>query len=325
MEDSKTVETISSDHGDSVGLSQNALKLLSKRFEHVYEVDQVRGIYLKPSTLRGTPTKKLVESSPEWDPSWASLDDYLKNEQKEQQAKTETREQLAYTRLVGKDLNSLLKRHKRHQDNCSKHTKILEIFGPDTTYHPNQLVARQHLPREGLCDQEIMYKLACKVSNMQTLEKFGYLKMDPWDFIRWRVNNLLTHELPHAAARGTTIIKTIVSRLGSHQETNSGFVDPYMRELVLFAARFEQRSNCYGSRRAKAVRDRPTVEALYRFNSLPTKLFRSLPICTSVQKRKTARVIAKQSNAPKRKHLASGTGYTGVNNFRKHQTSTPGI
>lgn len=301
------------------------MKLLSRKFEHVYEVDEDRGIYLKPSTLRGTSTKKILESSPEWDPSWASLNDYLKDQQKEEQAKAETHQQLAHIRQVGQEFSKLLKRHKRHQDNCSKHTKILEIFGPDTTYHPNQLVARQHLPREGLCDQELMYKLACKVSNMQTLEKVGYLKMDPWDFIRWRVNNLLSHELPHAAARGTTIIKTIVSRLGSHQETNSGFVDPYMRELVLFAARFERRTNCYGSKRERAVRDRATADALNRSNLLPTKLFRSLPIRTSLQKRETAKVMVKQSNAPKRKHQALSTGYSGVNTYRQHQTSTPGI
>ena len=113
--------------------------------------------YVAPQSLFGTKINKLSENSTDWGIHWLSLDKYLAQESEQIRLKCHFTEELQ--RHGKADLpryESIKKAKKLHSDNCSKQSKIRQIFGPDSPYHPNQLVARKHLPAAGLCEQEIM-------------------------------------------------------------------------------------------------------------------------------------------------------------------------
>jgi hypothetical protein len=160
--------------------------LLRTRHSNVFQFNENQTVYISPPVLRGTPVKRITESSSYWQPDWLSLDKYLAAEANEIKLKEQTGRRVASQGITSKT-DPLKREHKLHMDNCSKHIKIREIFGPDSAYHPNQLVAKRHLPVAGLCEQEIMYKMACKVSDLQVLHKNGELAMDPFEFYRFQV------------------------------------------------------------------------------------------------------------------------------------------
>lgn len=216
--------------------------MLAKKHEEVYEVNEDTKLYFRPQCLRGTSTARLTESSPEWDHKWASLDAYIANEADEEQRKADAKHELDMHPTKDVTRKRLKEMYKLHQDNCSKQIKIREIFGANSPspYHPNQLVASQHLPLQGLCQQELLYKLACKISDMQDLHKLGFLTMDPYDFVRWRINRTLADRLPNVVAPGARFTTGIIRALGDPNVTKSGLrrgkVDAVFREAVILAA-----------------------------------------------------------------------------------------
>lgn len=230
--------------------SKELKAMLAKQHGDVYEVNE--DVFFRPQCLRGTSTTKLTESSTEWDRRWASLDAYIANEQEEEQKKADAKLALDQHPVKDATRKRLEDDYKLRQDNCSKQVKIREIFGPDSPYHPNQLVGRQHLPPVGLCQQELLYKLACKISDMKDLHKMGFLKMDPYEFVRWRVNRSLANQLPNAVATGVKLITGIIRALGDPNVTKRGLrrlkVDALFREAVILAAAYGGRLGAFKKR-----------------------------------------------------------------------------
>ncbi|TWU76135.1 hypothetical protein ED733_007952 [Metarhizium rileyi] len=169
--------------------------------------------YTAPDSLRGVPIEKIDESSMYWDSSWDSLNDFLAYEDEERSLKETYR-----------------------------HVKIREIFGPHSPYHPNQLVAKQHLPLRGLCQKEIMYRVACKISDLELLHDRGILTMNAWDFIRWRIGLKIAERLEHPGQNGREFVRTVIYKLCDESRCGfAGYGDPVMRQAVLISAQYQGR------------------------------------------------------------------------------------
>lgn len=213
---------------------------LRTTYESVYQVSR-DGTHESPATLRGVPVAKLTEDSAYWDPSWSSLDAFLAQESDEAKEKIRSRNEL---KLNPTD-KRLEKESKDRTDNMSKHKKIREIFGHDSPYHPNQLVRKRHMPREGLCQKEMMYRLACRVADFICLHKEGHLTMDPWDFFRWRFSIKLNERLQHPGDSAKEFLRTAVYRLCDQSQEGNRYDDPIMRDAVLISACFQNRFGAF--------------------------------------------------------------------------------
>lgn len=213
--------------------------------------------YTAPRCLVGTPVRKITETEDYWKSGWLSLETFLAQEKNEEKAKAEAHGQLT----LDPSNKNAKKMHKIHSDNVSKHRKIREIFGQNSSYHPNQLVSKHHLPPEGLCSKEIMYKLACKISDCQILRDKGELVMDPFDFIRWRVWLQLRSQLNFAAQSGKDYVKPILAQIFEDCGTalSRPYKDPLLRAAIIRSAGYQNRLNSYGTVTNKGkVTDRST-------------------------------------------------------------------
>lgn len=217
---------------------QAVKELLRTRYEDVYELNEDGTRYKKPPSLYNTPVAKITEDDDlYWNRHWLSLDSYLAKEDQEVDAKGKYHEM----KLRDPGNKKVCEEAKRHQDNVSKHRKIREIFGGDEPRHPNQLVAKRYLPDLGLCEQEIMYHLGCKVSDFQYLHLQGLMGMEPWDFIRWRVGKLMLEKLDHPRLGVNANVRGVISNIISRTSE-----DPLFRQAILYSAMLSNRRNSYG-------------------------------------------------------------------------------
>lgn len=161
-----------------------------------------------------------------------------------------------------------MEKKKLHTDNVSKQRKMREIFGPSNTtlfiphpgsettgrnvpkplYHPNQVVNKRLLPIQGIADnQEIMYKLACKVYDLMCLHDRGELAMDPWDFLRWRINEKLNELYPFWESKGARDhVKSVISKICDDPSKAGRYSDPLLRRaIVRSVTRIQGKENVY--------------------------------------------------------------------------------
>jgi hypothetical protein len=221
---------------------------------------------------------------------------------------------------------ALQKRAKFHQDNMSKHVKIREIFGAQSPYHPNQLVAKQHMPPNGLCQKELMYRVACKISDLKVLNDVEVLAMDAWDFIRWRIGLKIAEGLSHPGQNGKKFVRTVIYKL-CDEETHSrpGYEDPIMREAVLQSALRQGRLASFKSEGGKARQSQATVVQAYA-ESAGThqagriRRQRRPQVGASTIRNSNTAAQRDEERRRRRAQLAAQSGsYQGVNAFRQMQ------
>ncbi|KPM36391.1 hypothetical protein AK830_g10164 [Neonectria ditissima] len=263
-------------------------KMLQTPWEKVYEVTHNGEIFKRPAALGGVPVSKISETDPYWEQSWQSLDEFLAQEPDEEKLKENYHERLR--RLPGD--KALAAKAKFHMDNVSKHRKIREIFGNGSPYHPNQLASKHHLPPIGLCQKEIMYKLACKVSDLRELYNRQELSMDPWDFLRWRI----------------TVIYKICDDSGNEQAQK--YEDRLLRMAVLRSAQYRDKLANYGSKNVT----KPGVGS----KKPSSRVQKTASRIQQPARREPARP-ASQLRRERQERPASATGYSGVNGFREEQ------
>ncbi|KAF4465015.1 acyl- thioesterase ii [Fusarium albosuccineum] len=243
--------------GQSQGdpLAQQVEKMLRTPWQEVIAISKDGKKYTAPESLKGTPVEKLTEDGPNWKPTWDSLNGYMALEYEEERLKKESSARLK----VNPDSKSALAAHKLHQDNVSKHRRIRDIFGPKTSYHPNQLVSGRHLPDEGLCQKELMYRIACKVNDLRVLHERGKLTMDPWDFFRWRISKKISAVVNSPLASAQDNLRTIIYRIcedGGSNSMTKQYEDPLLRAAILQSAVIQNRLNSFnakGNDKAKAI------------------------------------------------------------------------
>ncbi|KAM0200830.1 hypothetical protein ACHAPQ_005621 [Fusarium lateritium] len=219
-------------------------RMLRRSWDTVYQTSPDGEVYTSPQCLNGTPVQKITEKDDYWKFGWNSLDAYLAQEKAEEELKAEARQRCTLTTTPKTAKDAL----KLHTDNVSKHRRIRDIFGPDSLYHPNQLVSKHHLPPEGLCQKELMYRMACKVADLRILHKKGELAMDPWDFFRWRVSLKLQSCVGFVAQSGRDFMRTIVYKLcedSGPYSTSKKYEDPLLRQAILRSAEYQHREKSF--------------------------------------------------------------------------------
>lgn len=198
----------------------------------------------------------------------------------------------------------------------SKHVKIREIFGAYSPYHPNQLVAKRHLPAKGLCQKELMYRVACKISDLKVLNDKGSLAMDAWDFIRWRIGLKIAERMSHPGQNGKNFVRTIIYKLCDEAKETvlGGYEDTVIREAVLLSARYQGRISSFKIKgTAEPKSSRPSITGMH---------------CAKRRRRRRSDIsppepraaVREEERQERRARLAAQTGgYQGVNAFRAMQ------
>lgn len=226
-------------------LSQVAQRTLQTPYDQVYQHDERDHFYMMPASLRSVPIMRISEKHPYWLKTWDSLEEFLAKEDEEKKLK----EHYQVLKNQNPRDKAICGRAKLHQDNMSKHVKIREIFGEGSPFHPNQLVSKRHIPVEGLCQKEIMYRVACKISDLQVLNQKGDLSMDAWDFIRWRIGLKLGELVSHPGEDGKGFVRTVIYKLcDGSKDDMARYQDPIMREAVRKSARYQGRLASYKER-----------------------------------------------------------------------------
>ncbi|CAH0057826.1 unnamed protein product [Clonostachys solani] len=139
---------------------QHMVSLLGTPFERVFKLDENQATFISPALMQGVPVGKMEEHGEHWQSSWCSIDIWKDTEDPR---------------------NALVKRTKRE---CER---VMANFGPDTEFHPNQLLTAVALPSDGLCNSRLPVDMCPYLETLQPLHDAGVLKMRPLDFIRWRL------------------------------------------------------------------------------------------------------------------------------------------
>ncbi|KAF5024749.1 hypothetical protein F66182_3181 [Fusarium sp. NRRL 66182] len=286
-------------------------QMLRKPWNTVYAISPDGEKYTAPQCLNGTPTSKISESDPYWKSEWLSLDAFLAQEESEEKAKAEAREQLK----INPNSKAAQGALKLHTDNVSKHRRIRDIFGPNTSYHPNQLVSKHHLPKEGLCHKELMYRLACKISDLRVLNEKGELWMGPWDFIRWRIIVKLQSFLSFPAASGRDLIRGIIYKIcdeSGPEGSTRQYEDVLLRQAIIRSAGYQNRLASFNGQGNKTKAAGPGSRGHSRAST--TSRPKNKPLALSTGRSQTAsRVDKREKRAPR------PSTYQGVNAYRVQQ------
>ncbi|KAF7552687.1 hypothetical protein G7046_g7337 [Stylonectria norvegica] len=275
--------------------------------ESVFRVTHDGQFFLAPESVRGTPVHRVDASSDYNKHTWVTLESYLEREPLEELLKSNAHAELA------RDPNNAEKRktYKLHSDNVSKHRKIRDVFGGQSTYHPNQFVAKRYLPSEGLCQQETMYLLACKISDMQQLHLLGELAMDPFDFLRWRCGRALEASIRENLDNIPSKIRSII-----HNIFGADSVDQLLRGAVLRSAFHQGTDKRFGTKKRTAT-ETSTADMKSRVQkSRPSAPNRRN---TTVQ----AALVANAASRERPRRPARPSEYQGVNAFRAQQKQHP--
>lgn len=302
--------------GGNTSLKQASVditELLQTPYEDIFKLTTDGTTYIKPASLRGVRVAKLTEDSDDWNPAWISLNRYLSREAEEEQLKADTRQRLQ----LDPSNRSLAKAAKLHQDNVSKHRKIRDIFGPQQQCHPNQVVSRRHLPAQGLCEQEIMYLLGCKMSDLQRLADVGKLAMEPWDFLRWRIGELLLRRKKKSFPGGNDDVKKVI-----HNIVSESSEDPLFRQIILYSARLGGRYYSFGPRKKDGEYRIHGKGIIARLASRPAAPTRRGNIETAQDLKRMEEFRRRRAEHRARLAQNSSGGYQGVNAYRQRMGSS---
>ncbi|CAG9947202.1 unnamed protein product [Clonostachys rosea f. rosea IK726] len=196
---------------------QEMVNLLGTPFERVFKLDERQATFISPALMQGVPVGKMEEHGEHWQSSWRSIDiwkDHTKDPR-----------------------NAFVKRTKGE---CER---VMANLGPDSEFHPNQLLTAVALHSDGLCNSRLPVDICPYLETLQPLHDAGVLKMRPLDFIRWRIidkfNRRKRHVWPKpvkSAVRNLRFgsvntrdhIMRYAMRLGSLDPTNwDAFMDEY--------------------------------------------------------------------------------------------------
>lgn len=294
------------------------LRIMDLPWWDIYRLSPDGTTYQSPTILCGVPTQRIDEQSPYWEKSWDSLDDFLAK-----QADNSVMKAKLYAQLQLDPKNAvLIKKHKECSDDSSKYIKIREIFGPETRYHPNQLVAKKHLPHNGLCQKDRLYNLALRISDINCLKDRGHLhqSMDSYEFVRWRVAKLAIKRLPQIGGSARSFIAGLVDNLGNPitGPTDKLRRDAMMREAAIMAADYQNRGASFGPKRNRNKNSTTTAKASTPYRRPAAASQRS----SQADAEELAAARSRKQAERRARFQQQAPGYTGVNSFRAKQNAS---
>ncbi|KAL9946596.1 hypothetical protein D7B24_001848 [Verticillium nonalfalfae] len=155
------------------------------------ELPSTKHLFRGPGIVRDVPIKPIKEDDPYWDPEWLSLNssefsisnwrDKLKDSWRRQKATagTATADEKEKFRLEQRQFSSAI----------SEIRLIRKCFLEGVTIHPNQLISKKFMPKQGLCKRWLLYSICLKLTRLLAIRHdtapgaIG-LHMSPIDFIR---------------------------------------------------------------------------------------------------------------------------------------------
>ena len=133
--------------------------------------------------------------------------------------------------------------YKAASRKATQYTKIQRVFGGSTYHNPNQLLRKELLPKNGLCQVDVLYALACRLDELQYLYDIKLLCMKPFAFLQWRISEALSTN-PNACTGPSR--RRLITSIASFKQSNGSQdpVDLMSRRVALFCADMQHhRSN----------------------------------------------------------------------------------
>ncbi|OHE96538.1 hypothetical protein CORC01_08136 [Colletotrichum orchidophilum] len=166
------------------------LEVTTTPMNTVFTISEDGKTYTDPAMLRGVPVAPISENDSYWDPMWTKFAEAVNEEkvEREYQEYISTRHQQILDGALSaaeEDPESVFKRYQR---NLRQAKVAKQWFRPGHTIHPNQLMAKEHLPVLGLCDNYVLYKICNILSRINAMYERGELGMPPLHFLMWRMS-----------------------------------------------------------------------------------------------------------------------------------------
>lgn len=122
---------------------QEMVNLLGTPFERVFKIDERQATFISPALMQGVPVGEMEEHGEHWQSNWRSMDiwkDHTKDPR-----------------------NAFVKRTKGE---CER---VMANLGPDSEFHPNQLLTAVALPSDGLCNSRLPVDISPYLETLQPL------------------------------------------------------------------------------------------------------------------------------------------------------------
>lgn len=114
------------------------------------------------------------------------------------------------------------------------------------------------MPAQGLCEKELLYKFALKISNLQELHLKKKLVMDPYEFYRWVICKTLRSDLHNALSNSRNSLLGVIRSMGD----DSSQADPVFRTIVLYWASLTGKENKFGKHKKAGSRSKAITPKL---------------------------------------------------------------
>ncbi|WYZ39698.1 hypothetical protein EsH8_IV_000039 [Colletotrichum jinshuiense] len=208
------IPPVESTHAPDVKDNGEAAELLavtSTLKSQVFTFSDDGKTFNSPAMLRGVPVLPISEDDPYWKSHWIKFGDAVNEDrvEREYQHDVELRRQPAQPGTPSaEEKEDAEKEFKRYQRKMNEARVIRKWFHPGRTAHPNQLMAKEHLPETGLCVSHVLYKICNILSRLNALYERGELGMPPLYFLLWRMSVSLDRQ-PHTAIK--TFCRVIIN------------------------------------------------------------------------------------------------------------------
>ncbi|KAK1726311.1 LOW QUALITY PROTEIN: uncharacterized protein BDZ83DRAFT_718528 [Colletotrichum acutatum] len=182
------------DNEDAVAL----LEVTATPVNAIFTISEDGKTYTNPPMLRGVPVAPISETGSYWNPLWKKFAEAVNEEkvEREYQEYLLIRHQRMLQGPLPASEDDPEHVFKRYQRSLRQAKVTKQWFSPGHTIHPNQLMAKEHLPETGICDNYVLYKICNILSRINAMYERGEVGMPPMHFLMWRMSVSL-ERFPH--------------------------------------------------------------------------------------------------------------------------------
>ncbi|EXF78552.1 hypothetical protein CFIO01_11016 [Colletotrichum fioriniae PJ7] len=222
----------------------------------IFTISEDGETYTNPPMLRGVPVAPISETGSYWSPMWKKFAEAVNEEkaEREYQEYLFIRHQRMLQGPLPASEDDPEHVFKRYQRSLRQAKVTKQWFNPGRTIHPNQLMAKEHLPETGICDNYVLYKICNILSRINAMYERGELGMPPMHFLMWRMSVSL-ERFPHDPMK--SFWRVMVNK-------NHGAYDSILRQAEIRGAQHTGDYNFYLGRwkQTSSARDQAHSSAL---------------------------------------------------------------
>ncbi|KXH44635.1 hypothetical protein CNYM01_07477 [Colletotrichum nymphaeae SA-01] len=222
----------------------------------IFTISEDGKTYTNPPMLRGVPVAPISETGSYWNPLWKKFAEAVNEEKVERdyQEYLLSRHQRMLQGPLPASEDDPEHVFKRYQRSLRQAKVTKQWFNPGHTIHPNQLMAKEHLPATGICDNYVLYKICNILSRINAMYERGELGMPPMHFLMWRMSVSL-ERFPHDPMK--SFWRVMVNK-------NHGAYDSILRQAEIRGAQHTGDYNFYLGRwnQASSAREQTHSSAL---------------------------------------------------------------